>query len=76
MEKISINKLKKFYREYKNVEATFRHEIRKLEEQMQKEFKIPELEFFHSDDGYVGIGTPTNPKLMKLIHFHELESEI
>ena len=68
-----LNKMKKFYVEYKKIEDTFHHSIRKLEEQMQREFKTPELEFFHSDDGYVGIGTPANPKIMKLIQFEELE---
>lgn len=68
-----LNKMKKFYLEYKKVEATFRHDLRKLEEQIQKEFKTPELEFFHVDGDIVGIGTPSNPKIMKLIQFEELE---
>lgn len=68
-----LNKMKKFYIEYKKIDDMFCHSLRKLEEQMQREFKTPELEFFHSDDGYVGIGTPANPKIMKLIHFEELE---
>lgn len=69
-------KLKKYYQEYKKVEAEFRHSLRKLEEQMQREFRTPEMEFFQVDDGIVGIGTPANPKIMKLVHFEELEGNI
>jgi len=69
-----INKLKKYYQSFSKIDAEYNHSIRKLEEQMQKEFKTSEIEFFCIDGEYVGIGTPLNPKIMKLIQFEELEN--
>ena len=71
-----LNKLKKFYQGYKLVEAKFRHDVRKLEEQIQKEFKTPELEFIKIDNVIAGIGTPSNPKMMKVASFEELAKEV
>jgi len=71
--KISIKKLKPYWAKLREAESRFFKEVRIIEKQMQKELGDEELEFFWVDGEPVGIGTPSNPKKMKLIHDAELD---
>ena len=64
--------LRKYWKRYEEVESEFRHSVQKIEEEMQKDLKEPLLEFFWSDNSVVGIGTPADPKIMKLVHSEDL----
>lgn len=68
-----VNKFKKHYQEFKKLEATYRHSLHKIEEAMQKEFKTKEIEFIIENGKIIGIGTPTNPKILRIIKLEEME---
>jgi hypothetical protein len=68
-----INTLKKYWKQYEEVNAAFRHGVAKIEEEMQKELHEELLEFFYCDNEAVGIGTPADPKRMKLVRREQLE---
>ena len=68
-----INILRRYWKRYEEANAEFRHNLQKTEEEMQKELKEPLLEFFWSDNEIVGIGTPANNKIMKLVQREQLE---
>ena len=68
-----INILKRYWKRYEEADSEFRHNLQKIEEEMQKEFKEPLLEFFWTDGEVVGIGTTSNPKIMKLVQRDQLE---
>jgi len=77
MKKIRITKKllsisKKYTKLYTNAEDDFNEKILILEKEMQKETGVKDIEFFCSDGALVGIGTPSCPKKMKLIHSEEL----
>ena len=69
-----INILKKYWIRFKDADAEFRHNLCKIESEMQKELKEPLLEFFYVDNECAGIGTPADPKKMKLVRTEQLES--
>lgn len=68
-----IKILRKYWMQYKEVEAVYKHSIAKIESEMQKEFKEPDLEFYFMDGDAIGIGTPKNLKKMKLVNKEKLE---
>jgi hypothetical protein len=68
-----INILKRYWKRYEEANDEFRHNLQKIEEDMQKELHEPLLEFFWTDGEVVGIGTPVNPKVMKLVQRDMLE---
>jgi len=68
-----INILKRYWKRFEETDSEFRHSLQKVEEAMQKELHEPLLEFFWSDNECVGIGTPVNPKIMKLVQRDQLE---
>jgi|GEM_PF-3744197 len=68
-----VNKLKIFFMEAKRAEDEYRHSLRKIEEKMQRVFKMEELELLIKDGQIEGIGTPKDPKILKTVTRVELE---
>lgn len=78
MKKIKITKqlkrtLKKYYERFSKVETLYYATVGNLEKQMEKETGIKGIEFFYCDGELAGIGTPSTPERMKLIHRSQLE---
>ena len=71
--KIDIEKLKPYWKKARDAQTQYSVAIRKIEEEMQKEFNEPLLEFFFFEGEMEGIGTPLNPKRMDLIYTNELD---
>jgi hypothetical protein len=67
-----IKKLKPYWKELKKLEDGFLTKVIELEEKMQKEVGINDLEFFHTDDGYIGIGNIE--RTMELIHGEDFDN--
>jgi hypothetical protein len=78
-----IKKLKPYWREYLKIEEDFHRRVRKLEDQMVKECKEPNIEFAYNKmcggiELYFGVGFDRNfkkheLKLPDLIHGGDLE---
>ncbi|MFA5759794.1 MAG: hypothetical protein WC942_10630 [Clostridia bacterium] len=61
--------LAKYFKKRDALETAFRKRERQIEKRMQREFGIAELEFFYTTDGeFAGIGTPSCPEKMELVH--------
>jgi len=78
MDKIKITRkllsiLKAYTKLYSKLEGEFHQKTYKLEKQMEKETGISEIEFFKCDGEFSGIGTPSCPEKMELVHRAELE---
>ena len=65
--------LKAYTKLFSKIEGKYYSGLNKLEKQMQKETGIKDIEFFFCDGEFTGIGTPSEPEKMKLIHRGELE---
>jgi hypothetical protein len=79
MEKIKRTKellktLKLYAKLFSGVEERYYQERYRLERMMERETGIKGIEFFFVDGEFVGIGTPGEPKKMRLIHRKELEN--
>jgi len=68
-----IKILKKYWEEYKEAEAEFRHSVIKIEERMQKELKKPLSEFFYDKNTCIGISIELSTNKKKLIRKEDIE---
>jgi thiamine kinase-like enzyme len=66
-----IEKLKPYWKELVRIENRYYKEIGKLEDKIGKKINIEDIEFFHIDGEYIGIGNYS--KTMRLIHREELK---
>jgi len=78
MKKIKITRkllgiLKAYTKLFNRVEGRYYKERHRLEKMMEQETGIEDIEFFFCDGEFVGIGTPSHPKKMDLIHRYRLE---
>jgi len=78
MKKIKITKkllkiLKIYTKLFSNIEGKYHKAIYELEKEMEQKTGIKGIEFFFCDGEFSGIGTPTEPKRMRLIHRYKLE---
>jgi len=69
--KKQLEVMKKFWAILRVELEEFNMKVSELEENMQKETKIEDIEFFNTDGSYVGIGNLT--RTMKLFQAEELE---
>lgn len=67
-----IKKLRPYWVKLEKAESRFFKKVRNIEKEMQEDFNEKEIEFFWVDGEPAGIGTPSHPKKMKLIHDSEL----
>ena len=78
MKKIKVTRkllgiLKAYTKLFGRIESKYHKEIDRLEKMMQKETGIKDIEFVFCDGEVSGIGTPSEPKKMDLIHRETLE---
>lgn len=69
-----IRTLKVYWQQFKEAEQVYRHSIAKIEQEMQKELREDLVSFQYDKDGScVGISTPADPKILKLVDKSQLE---
>jgi len=68
-----IRTLKVYWQQYKEVEQVYHHSVAKIEQEMQKELREDLVAFTYKDGGCVGISTPADPKILKLVDKLQLE---
>jgi len=56
-----LKDLKLHWPAQKEADDKYFRALGRIERKMQRELKMPHLEFLHEDDGVMGIGTPTLP---------------
>jgi len=59
------DKLQKYFEKYKIIETEFWTKVVKIEKEMQAEFKIEDIFFFHCEGELAGIGNES--RTMKLV---------
>jgi hypothetical protein len=72
VDKNLLKKLKPYWKKLILMECEFIGRVSELEDEMSREFGIKYMEFFRSDNDYVGIGNAD--RTMRLIQREELES--